>query len=62
MTGFLKPFETWSLDGSTCWRSSSGRPTIAPETLTYFCNTLPTVGLPDRDDRDFPKREHEQSP
>ncbi len=59
MTGFLKPFETWSsmdqLLAVEHWPAGD-----RPQTVTYFCNTLPTAGLPDRNDHDFPKREHER--
>lgn len=59
MTGFLKPFETWSsmeqLLAVEQWPAND-----RPQTLAYFCNTLPAAGLPDRDDPDFPKREHER--
>jgi uncharacterized protein with NAD-binding domain and iron-sulfur cluster len=59
MTGFLKPFETWSsmdqLLAVEQWPADD-----RPQTVTYFCNTLPTAGSPDRNDRDFPKREHER--
>jgi uncharacterized protein with NAD-binding domain and iron-sulfur cluster len=59
MTGFLKPFETWSsmdqLLSVEQWPESD-----APQTITYFCNTLPTAALPDRNDQGFPKREHER--
>lgn len=59
MTGFLKPFETWSsmehLLAVEQWPADD-----RPRTIAYFCNTLPTAGLPDREDLDFPKREHER--
>jgi uncharacterized protein with NAD-binding domain and iron-sulfur cluster len=59
MTGFLKPFETWSsmdqLLAVEQWPADD-----RPQTVTYFCNTLPTASFPDRNDRDFPKREHER--
>jgi uncharacterized protein with NAD-binding domain and iron-sulfur cluster len=59
MTGFLKPFETWSsmehLLAVEQWPADD-----QPQTVAYFCNALPTAGLPDRDDVDFPKREHER--
>ncbi len=59
MTGFLKPFETWS-SMDHLLEAEQWPPDERPQTLTYFCNTLPTVDLPDREDRDFPKREHER--
>ena len=59
MTGFLKPFETWSsmehLLAVERWPADD-----QPQTVAYFCNALPTAGLPDREDVDFPKREHER--
>ena len=59
MTGFVKPFETWSsmehLLAVEQWPHED-----EPRTVAYFCNTLPTSGLPDRADLDFPKREHER--
>ena len=59
MTGFLKPFETWSsmehLLAVEQWPADG-----QPQTVAYFCNALPTSGLPDREDADFPKREHER--
>jgi len=59
ITGFVKPFETWAsmeqLLEVEQWPADD-----RPRSLAYFCNTLPTVGLPDRDDREFPKREHER--
>jgi uncharacterized protein with NAD-binding domain and iron-sulfur cluster len=59
MTGFLKPFETWS-SMDQLLAVEQWPPDARPRTVTYFCNTLPTVGSPDRNDRDFPKREHER--
>ncbi|HEX5721852.1 MAG TPA: FAD-dependent oxidoreductase [Acidimicrobiia bacterium] len=59
MTGYLKPFETWSsmehLLAVEQWPADD-----RPQTVAYFCNALPTAGLPDREDADFPKREHER--
>ena len=59
MTGFLKPFETWS-SMDQLLAVEQWPPDDQPRTVTYFCNTLPTTGSPDRNDRDFPKREHER--
>ncbi len=59
MTGFLKPFETWS-SMDQLLAVEQWPPDDSPRTVTYFCNTLPTAGSPDRNDRDFPKREHER--
>lgn len=59
MTGFFKPFETWSLMEQLLaveqWPAGD-----RPETLAYFCSTLPTPGFSSYDDPEDPKREHEQ--
>ncbi|MGH8959245.1 MAG: FAD-dependent oxidoreductase [Acidimicrobiia bacterium] len=59
MTGYLKPFETWSsmehLLAVEQWPADD-----QPRSVAYFCNALATAGLPDREDVDFPKREHER--
>lgn len=59
MTGFVKPFETWS-SMDHLLAVEQWPPDDRPRTVTYFCNTLPTAGSPDRNDRDFPKLEHER--
>jgi hypothetical protein len=59
MTGFAKPFETWSLMDQLLaveqWPEND-----RPRTLAYFCSTLPAPRLVRRDDPDYPKREHER--
>ncbi|HSL26255.1 MAG TPA: FAD-dependent oxidoreductase [Acidimicrobiia bacterium] len=59
MTGFGKPFETWSamehLLAVEQWPAGD-----QPQTLAYFCSTLPTAGLAERDDPEYPKRENER--
>ncbi|MGH8927428.1 MAG: FAD-dependent oxidoreductase [Acidimicrobiia bacterium] len=59
MTGFRRPFETWSAMDHLLAVEQWPRPD-PPHTLAYFCSTLATDGLPDREDLDFPKREHER--
>ena len=59
MTGFAKPFETWSLMDQLLpveqWPAND-----PPRTLAYFCSTLPTPGVANREDPEYPKREHER--
>jgi uncharacterized protein with NAD-binding domain and iron-sulfur cluster len=59
ITGFVKPFETWA-SMEQLLAVEQWPPDDEPRSLAYFCNTLPTEGLPDRDDHDFPKKEHER--
>jgi uncharacterized protein with NAD-binding domain and iron-sulfur cluster len=59
MTGFEKPFETWSSMDHLLAREQWPEPD-PPRSLAYFCNTLPTTGLPDPDDLAYPKRQHER--
>jgi uncharacterized protein with NAD-binding domain and iron-sulfur cluster len=58
MTGFYKPFETWSLMEHLLnveqWPTDE-----RPRTLAYFCSTLATTGGSSYDDPEYPKREHE---
>ncbi len=58
MTGFFKPFETWSLMEHLLnveqWPTDE-----PPRTLAYFCSTLATAGVSSYDDPEYPKREHE---
>ncbi|MDH3250985.1 MAG: FAD-dependent oxidoreductase, partial [Acidimicrobiia bacterium] len=59
ITGFTKPFDTWSsmehLLPVEDWPQND-----RPETLGYFCNTLPTGVPPPADDLDYPKDEHQR--
>ncbi len=59
MTGFVKPFDTWSsmehLLPKEDWPRDS-----SPRTLGYFCNTLPTGEPPPVEDVDYPRREHDR--
>ncbi|HKX73960.1 MAG TPA: FAD-dependent oxidoreductase [Acidimicrobiia bacterium] len=59
MTGFEKPFETWSSMDHLLAMEQWPEPD-RPRSLAYFCNTLPTSGLPDPDDFEYPKRQHER--
>jgi uncharacterized protein with NAD-binding domain and iron-sulfur cluster len=56
ITGYVKPFDTWSsmthLIPLEDWPRGE-----TPQTLGYFCNTLPTGGLPPADDVGYPARE-----
>lgn len=57
ITGFAKPFDTWSsmdhLLSAEAWPMDD-----RPETLGYFCNTLPTGSPPPADDLEYPRDEH----
>ena len=59
ITGYVKPFDTWS--SMTHLIPLEDWPSIgAPQTLGYFCNTMPTDEPPPSDDVDYPKREHQR--
>lgn len=58
LAAFSPPFETWAdmrdLIAEESWND-------APRSLAYFCSVLPTPPhVPDREDRDYPTRRHEE--
>ncbi|MCK6590577.1 MAG: FAD-dependent oxidoreductase, partial [Polyangiaceae bacterium] len=58
LAAFSPPFETWAdmrdLIAEESWND-------APRSLAYFCSVLPTPPhVPDREDRDYPSRRHEE--
>ena len=58
MTGYVEPFDTWS-SMDHLLEHEGWDPNAKPNSLIYFCNTLPTEWPPDPGDTGYPKRQHE---